>query len=74
MIPSHVLLATGRCEDAIGDLNTGHEGMVEKREAAAFVRQHLICVMSYLEQTGIDAALSSAIEAYDLKLKQEGLA
>lgn len=73
MTPAAVKATCG-CEDAISDLNTGHEGLEHKREVADFVRYHLVCLMSCLEQTGIDAALSSAIDAYDLKLKQEGLA
>ncbi len=77
ILPTDVVLAAARCEDAIAKLNvacpedTNYE---HKREVARFVRQHIICIMASLEQTGIDTALSSALEAYDRKLKQEGLA
>jgi hypothetical protein len=76
VLPTDVVLAAARCEDAIAELNvacpedTDYE---HKCEVARFVRQHIVCIMSSLEQTGIDAALSSALEAYDRKLEQEGI-
>ncbi len=60
-------------EEALGELNDGRWGKPEKQQVAAFVRQHLIDMMSYLEQTGIDAALSHAVDAFEKVLRDDGI-
>ncbi len=40
---------------------------------AKLYRQHLIESMSCVEQTGVDACISCALEAFDRRAEQEGL-
>jgi hypothetical protein len=54
--------------DRLGDLNDGRWGYAERKQIAMHVRQHLIQMMSMLEQTDIDIALRAALEAYDKQL------
>lgn len=70
-LPIFLLDATRRCEDAFELCDEKQQG---REEIAKFTRQHLVNIMASLEQTGIDAALYAAIEAFDRRLEQEGLA
>lgn len=51
------------------DLDTDED----KRRIVKLIRQHLLNMMDCVEQTGIDEALQSAVEAFDKRCIEEGL-
>lgn len=59
------------CTDALCGTITDRVKAIDN--VASAIRQALVDVMAGVEQSGIDAALDSAIEAFDRKCEQEGI-